>query len=130
MARAFPFCLLALALSAVAAPARTQDLPGVQPFLFTPPDVDTVNGAIGVCVRWGGADLGHVSDVVIAESSGDAKIDAEAPAMIQSIPWRVPDGYTGEWVGLGLSFTGAAPRPEPDCEAFMKDRPVPDGPPV
>ncbi len=116
-------------LAALALPlAAHAQGPTAEPFLFTPPDVDTVHGATGVCVRWGGADQSHVSDVVIAESSGDAKIDAEAPAMIRSIPWRVPDGYEGEWVGLGLSFTGAPPRPEPDCDAYMKAHPFGDAP--
>jgi hypothetical protein len=122
MARASSFWLSALAL-AVALPAHGQTpspIPG-QPFLFVPPDVDTVNGAIGVCVRWSGADRSHVSDVVIVESSGDAKIDAEAPAMIRSIPWPIPEGYRGEWEGLSLSFTAAPPRAtEPDCETLMK----------
>jgi hypothetical protein len=115
--------------------ARAQIVPPMadgalgQPYLFTPPDVDTVNGAIGVCVRWQAEDTAHVTDVVIAEPSGDAQVDAEAPAMIRSIPWRVPDGYQGEWVGIGLSFTGAPPRADPDCEAFMKARDTsPQGP--
>jgi hypothetical protein len=126
MARALSFWLSALAL-AVAAGAHAQTapppIPGAgEPFLFVPPDVDTVNGAVGVCVRWRGEDRGHVSDVVIVESSGDAKIDAEAPGMIRSIPWPVPEGYRGEWMGLSLSFTGAAPHAaEPDCETLMKN---------
>jgi hypothetical protein len=112
-----------LAMSASAAHAQTTPAPPIagQPFLFLPPDVDTVNGAVGVCVRWSGEDRSHVSDVVIVESSGDAKIDAEAPAMIRSIPWPVPEGYRGEWMGLSLSFSGAPPRgAEPDCVTLMK----------
>ena len=126
MARAFLIplsaVLLVLAAGAVHAQTAPPPIPGAgQPFLFTPPDVDTVNGAVGVCVRWSGADRGHVSDVVIVESSGDAKIDAEAPGMIRSIPWPVPEGYRGEWMGLSLSFSGAPPRAtEPDCETLMK----------
>jgi len=127
MARAFLLRLPAALLMFVAAseahgqtPQLHLPIPG-QPFLFVPPDVDTVNGAVGVCVRWSGEDRSHVSDVVIVESSGDAKIDAEAPGMIRSIPWPVPEGYRGEWMGLSLSFTGAAPRgAEPDCETLMK----------
>jgi hypothetical protein len=121
---------LVLALAAGAAHAQAPTPPGLpEPYLFVPPDVDTVNGAIGVCVRWRGEDAGHVSDVVIAQSSGDAKIDAEAPDMVRSIPWRVPDGYRGEWVGVSLSFSGAAPRAaEPDCETLMKTQDAPAGP--
>jgi hypothetical protein len=118
-----PGAIAALMAFALALPAGAQTPPPVpgQPFLFVPPDVDTVNGAIGVCVRWSGVERSHVSDVVIVESSGDAKVDAEAPGMIRSIPWPIPEGYRGEWMGLGLSFTGAPPRAEPDCETLMKD---------
>ena len=120
--------LVALALPTLAhAQAPSADL--ARPYLLVPPDADTVNGAIGVCVRWRGEERGHVSDVVIAQSSGDAKIDAEAPDMIRSIPWRVPDGYQGEWVGMSLSFSAAPPRAtEPDCEALMQGRDAPAGP--
>lgn len=116
--------ILAFALMIVLAQAPTE------PFLLTPPDVDTVNGAVGVCVRWTETDRSHVSDVVIAESSGDPKIDAEAPSMIRSIPWPVPEGYKGEWIGMGFSFSGALPRPDPDCEAFMKTSSPASGPAI
>jgi hypothetical protein len=117
---------LALSLAPMTALAQTSARAPAEPFLFTPPDVDLVHGAVGVCVRWGEADGSHVSDVVIVESSGDAKIDAEAPAMIRSIPWPTPMGYQGEWMGLSVSFTGAPPRAaEPDCETLMKAQPLP-----
>ena len=119
-----PFLILSL-LSSVACAARAQGAPLTapapsEPYVLTDPGVDTVNGAIGVCVRWTDADHSHVTDVVIVEPSGDAKVDADAPAMIRSIPFPMPMGYAGEWIGLGLSFTGAPPRPEPDCETAMK----------
>ncbi len=71
-------------------------------------------------MRWG-ADPAHLSDVVMTNSSGDKDLDARIPGMIRDIPYPRPEGDSGEWFGLSLSFGAAEPHKTlPDCAVIMR----------
>jgi len=121
--RALAGLLLTLALAAPALAQAPDDPPPdtfPAPYVLGPEHPEDLPGAVDVCVRWG-ADPAHVSDVILVASSGDKDLDAKIPDMIRSIPYPKPDGDTGEWFGLSLSFSAAPPHAAlPDCDAVVK----------
>lgn len=94
--------------------------PAGEPFLLEPTPQEKTIGAVDVCVRWG-EDRAHLADVVMANSSGDKDLDSKIPDMIRSMPYPKPEGDTGEWFGLSLSFGAAPPHSAlPDCAAVIE----------
>jgi hypothetical protein len=78
------------------------------------PDED-VQGAVGVCVRWG-ADPTRLADVVVVKPSGDARVDAVALSALREMPLPKPPGDTGAWRPMNMGIGGAEPSDTPpDC---------------
>jgi hypothetical protein len=77
-------------------------------------------GAVGVCIRWTD-DPEHVTEAIVVWPSGNAELDAAAPATVRGMTWPRPSGpgYRGEWIGVVLQVGGAPPREGlPKCDAL------------
>ncbi len=78
-----------------------------------------IQGAVGVCMRWGG-DPEHVADVVVVHPSGNPILDAAIPDTIRQMVWprTTKPQDEGAWVGIWMSVDGAdLPQgPLPTCE--------------
>ncbi|HEY8572760.1 hypothetical protein [Phenylobacterium sp.] len=78
-------------------------------------------GTVGVCVRWG-ADANKLADVVVVEPSGDQTLDTAIPGTLLGMPWKRPQGYGGEWVGLSVGVAGSQPKGKvPDCASLAAE---------
>lgn len=78
-----------------------------------------IQGAVGVCMRWG-PDPDHVVDVVVVHPSGNPVLDAAIPDTIRQLVWprSMKPKEEGAWVGIWMSVDGAEmPQgPLPTCE--------------
>ena len=78
-----------------------------------------IQGAVGVCMRWG-ADPEHVVDVVVVHPSGNPVLDAAIPDTIRQMVWprTMKPKEEGAWVGIWMTVDGAdMPQgPLPTCE--------------